>query len=351
MDFVSIVHTMRERMPWSVGQIILRDNKIPRHRGWDNTVQHLVDNVAKYDNKTSSLEKALREHHLSGEKLVRFYDVNEKQIRRLRREAPNLRISKNIVSRSYPSQIDEDDLSKQPLMPRLISVETTEDGIGLVFASVRVLTTRETISFVDLPKDVAESLGRPDEIVVLKHKRVQASDVVWISHHGTIIDIRVDFPDGMPQEVGEAVHEALRKSFNELAGSDMLEQPINLFPLIDQIYRRKNEGTVVELAFSTTTASTKHEKMRRNSLCLRDEIYHLGGKKALATPIEPYRLSVTWDKYEGDKRIGGPELSLNGTARMAGAAQPFLSSAIISNCVGLADFEDVRSRIISLLPT
>jgi hypothetical protein len=68
----------------------------------------------------------------------------------------------------------------------------------------------------------------------------------------------------------------MKRTLHTLLGAEPLGTPVNLFPLIDTLYR-SNEGRVVELGFGTTTASLKHERMRRTQTCLRKETYHKGG--------------------------------------------------------------------------
>lgn len=179
----------------------------------------------------------------------------------------------------------------------------------------------------------------------------QAMDVVWIPSSGNVIDIRIDFPQGMHRDVGEAAQAAVRSEFFKLIGADdSLGTPVNLFPLINAIYRAPKEGTVVELAFGTTTASTKHEKMRRKAHCLREETYHKGGKAALSTPIEPYRLSVHWRRKIGRDKFSVPELSLHSSGRASADTRPELIDAVIRNCMGADDFDYVKSRMEHYLP-
>ena len=78
MDIAALIGSMRLRMPWPVGQRILRENDLPRGHGWENTVERLTDPEADYSDKSDAIASALKEHLLCGEKLVRFYDVSKK---------------------------------------------------------------------------------------------------------------------------------------------------------------------------------------------------------------------------------------------------------------------------------
>jgi hypothetical protein len=92
----------------------------------------------------------------------------------------------------------------------------------------------------------------------------------------------------------------------------------------------------------------KHERMRRRQLDLRTEVYHQGGKKALGTAIEPHQLSVVWPRHSFG-HDSTPELSLNASARIAGATSPALYLAEIRNCTTESDYDFVRSRIMAHL--
>ena len=112
------------------------------------------------------------------------------------------------------------------------------------------------------------------------------------------------------------------------------------------MYEDENEGTVVELSFKTSTASIKNEKMRRTRLCLRDELYHKGGKDALGTKIEPFKVSIRWS-FQHDQ----PELTLAGTSRGQQAANgqatgQLVTGAVIKNCLGSVDYEHVKARLV-----
>jgi hypothetical protein len=225
-----------------------------------------------------------------------------------------------------------------------MSIEETDEGIAAVFGSIRTITVREPVAKEDLPDDAAKLFEGYQEIVGVRHIRQQAIDVVSIPTNGDYINVRVDYPEGMHRDVGEAAQSQTRVLFSKLINKDILTAPVNLFPLVNLMYSARSEGVVVELAFGTTTASWKHEKMRRRANCLRDEAYHKGGKQALSAPIEPYRLSIVW-KRKMEEVESKPELNLHGSSLLAGAHGAVLSDAVIRKCMGSDDFLFVESRI------
>jgi len=342
MEMAEIARTMRARMSWPVAQRVLRERDIPRSHGWEKTIAALSDETTDFSAKIDEGLEALVEHHLCGEKLVRIFEIDKDVKAQLLKKIAKLPIPKTTFSEKYPLYLSETELEAAPEKPTLVAIEKKHSGIGLIFASARVITTREVIADSKLKDGVADQY---DEVYGLKEVRHQAMDIVWVPAKGNHVDVRVDFPLGMHRDVGEAAHAVVASRFHEIIGLDLLSQPVNLFSLINRIYSKPKEGMVVELGFGTTTASNKLEKMRRKNLCLREEIYHIGGKAALETDIEPYRLSVVWKVPIGGKKFSLPELGLNTTSRISSSALPVMTGMIIRNCMGSFDFDHVRDRV------
>lgn len=346
MSIEDIAKTMASRMPWDTAKRVFDSGEIEKSHGWDNTVRKLADENADDEEAAAYLSGALSHHILCGEKLSRFYKLSKVDMDALRVAALDLQPKNTEFRKAYPSNISDELIEETfPQKHTLAAVEKNDDGVGLVFASTRAVEMRQPIELDILPEDAAELLEGFSEVVGIKLIKFQAMDVVWIPHKGSFVDVRVDFPRGMHLDTGSAAHEATTTTLAKLIQTDYLASPANLFPLIKKIYEAPKEGSIVELAFGTTTASLKHEKMRRGGKDLRNEKYHQGGKSALNTPIEPYRLSVRWDfDLEADV-VSHPELSLNGNSRMNSSATRTIQDINIRGCVGVADYEFVRERI------
>ncbi len=344
MDMAEIARSMRARMPWPVGQRVLRENEVPRGHGWDKTVERLSGKDVKSRAKEKNVAADLKEHLLCGEKLVRFYEVGKKTKAAMTEAMLKAKLPKSAFKDAYPILLSEDELEAQSTNPTLIAVEEMDDGVAAVFASVRSVQLREPLAREELPDDVAEALAHYDEIVGIKNVRHEAIDVASIPTEGPHINVRIDYPNGMHRDVGVAAQSRIKAEVATLVKTDNLTSLVNLFPLINEMYKAQHEGTVVELAFGTTTASLKHEKMRRRAACLRDEAYHKGGKAALRAPIEPYRLSIVWKLPLADG-FSAPELGLHSSSIVAGSAEPVLTDALIRKCMRVRDFAHVEERI------
>lgn len=348
MSVVDEARCMRDRMPWNVGQKILSSLELPRGKGWDNTVQKFASQNDRFDQFREPLRQYLVQHFACGEKMLRLHLVEPAIGQMLSNTLSASAIPESAFRDRYPALVPTDQLAGLPTVPTLVNVNVDDSGVTATFASVRVLSIREELDRTELPAEAADALSGFDELVGIRHERWQAMDVVRVSPDGTQIDVRIDFPLGMPSNAGDFAHLRIRQELARLAGRDLLPLPTNLFPLIDRIYKAEGEGNVVELAFGTTTASLKHEKMRRRKTCLRQEAYHQGGKQALASEIEIHRISVLW-ALPWERTVSRPELTLNATLHSAAAAAPVLTNAIIRNCADESDFEHVRGRMLHYL--
>lgn len=347
MSIAEVAASLKARVPWEVAQKIFEDNDIPRGMGWDRTLEKLAVSDDFPDSGESDLIEAMREHVLAGEKLTRFYGISPEGLSTLRSAIAGLTISATSkFGAAYPLPVPDTEIAASVITkPALAAIDVNDDGTALVFASIRAQEVREP---VEVSQEMEDVLSAYEQVVGIRHIKRQAMDVVWIPNEGSTVDVRIDFPKGMVLEQGAFAHEQVREQLALLVGQDHLSSPVDLFPIVDKLYRNTGDGTVVELAFGTSTASLKHEKMRRSSICLRTETYHVGGTTALTAPIEPYRISVQWEREHGSVR-SRPELSLQGQFRMTHLVDTPLHEAVIRKCLDTGDYNFVRGRVESYM--
>lgn len=345
VDFSEVIRRMEERMPWTIARRILKENEVDRSQGWERTKKVLFEGDKAAPEKTESLIADLIEHTLCGEKALRFYELTEKEMGAFRAAADAIPLPESSAKDRYPLSLNEEQLKATPLGHTLVARHQFESGLALVFSTVRVVVIREQLDSTSFPPEGEALFSQYDEIVGLKNKRMQGMDVVWIPSDGTLVEIRADYPKSVPFNSIELGIFSLKVTLGDMIGVDYLHSSLNIFPLIGKMYNNEKEGLVVELAFATTTASTKHEKMRRGSLSLRDEDYHRGGIAALDDPISPFKLSIEWERKLNNDILSKPELSLHSNAREGAAGAGLLVDAVVRNCTGMDDFEFVRSRI------
>lgn len=343
-----IFDTLEARMPWTLANRVMKRAGLDGSQGWDGARQKYED--AEHREAEDFLKRLLRQHALCGEKMTKLYHVDEGTQKELRDKISDLQIADHAFSAAFPLVLDETQLGQFDAQPVLVSVERNEDGIGAVYASSIKLTSREEIQIDDIFEDPDAIKERYDEVIGLKFKSVQLFGVVWVPHHDGHVEIRTDYPKGMRQELAHEIQSQFKAIANKLLTKPGLDHSIDLFPLIEAMYEDADEGLVVELSFKTSTASIKNEKMRRMRLCLRKELYHKGGKDALGTKIEPFKVGIRWAfQHEGHDYL--PELTLAGTSRgqqtAAGLANgQLVSGAVIKNCIGNVDYEHVVARLV-----
>lgn len=346
MTLKKLLLATRDRVPFTIAKQMLVNCNIPMGQGWEKTFEK-TESYKCAQVQLEKLVKHYKEHLLYGEKYIHYYDLTNEQIAELRQYFKNTKIKEGSFSKAYPLPLPQSELNKLPLVaPMLVAVEEREGGLAAIYSSVRIIEKRDVISLTDLPKEYQERFDGYSELVAVKALRTQAFDVIWIPKNGNRIDIRADALPEFTQSHTELAQSKLLEVLNKNAKSP-LGAPVNMFPLIQKIYQADGEGTLVELAFNTTTASQKHEKMRRRSreLCLRKELYHCGGKAALKGKIEPYKLGVQWHTSIDGRIISSPELNIFGTSRMLHEASPALYGITVRKCSSIEDFHLVQTKI------
>lgn len=316
--------------------------------GWDRTLQKALRNDLCAAGGETELERAYREHVLCGEKSLRLYRAEPAVLAAARNALAQLTPRASAAASQYPLLLSDEQIQEASEgVPELVAVVPHETGLAAVFSCIRSFEIRENLEPTALPREVASALGSFSKLIRVRVQRAQTFDVVWLPHHGNFVDVRIDMPFSVSAEAAGTQHEQIRRIANALIQTELLQEPLNLFPAIDRIYRTPNEGSVVEMAFTTTTASVKYEKMRRRHLCLREEIYHRAGTTALNGEIEPFRLAVEWALDKGSNITSRPELNLYGRSSTLLARVQFLHEAVIRSCMDVADFEHIRDRIIA----
>lgn len=342
-----LASSLAARVPYDVSKPIFELNSVPRGRGWQGTADKLNDKKETPDGKLDGLLEALNEHQLAGEKLVTLYEASDSVMKAMRATLKSATVSTGPLQDAYPFLLNETELEKLPLgQPVLLAIEEFGGGIGAVFGSVRARRERVVLDPSSFADGTANALSIYDEVVGLKLIRHQAFDVIWIPGSGDYFDLRVDCPRNTQADIARGSQMIAMDVFRKLVGTDPFKKPLNLFPAMKAMYDDASEGRVVELAFGTTTRSIKQERMRLSGDCLRDELYHKGGKEKLKTPVKPYKLSLAYTIDLGGGVEANPEVNLHTTRRVAENPNPQLFDALIRKSVGLFDYDYVRERII-----
>ncbi len=341
---------MRARIPWAVARRVFRSEDLARAQGWDRTLARIADGDNQYENKEDQLRAALEEHIICGEKIVQMFKLETEQVEALRQAALALQVPQSPFSIAYPILLTEEQLAALAgNLPIPAAVVEHENGVAVVLASTRYLTTRETVVVAELTNIAAAELHGFNELIGVRHVRLEALDVLWIPDGGQHIELRVDYPFGTHQSMGQLALAQAQARIGELLGRDAFINQINVFPVIRSLYEAKGDGSMVELGFMVSGSAQKLERTRRGEQCCREEAYHLGGIGALDAPIQLYRTSVVWHVDLGEDAMSAPEVSIRGTSSHTAEPNPFVGEMVVRNCACFLDYDHVRNRILDHL--
>lgn len=340
---LKLIELLRERASWYVAKKLLERHRVPVGNGWDNTIENVKKSFGSTD--VDGLMESYLEQVYYGEKSVRFYELG----------AANRDNILNFYSRFQTGPCLSLPLTGKTLQqapqsdPTLVFVSKSSEGITAVYSSIRKHDERTRLSVSSLPVAAQKAMGDFEEIIGIQSRKVQSFDVVFVPFKGTMVEVRVDSLGGDNQDTLRTAHQHLYADIHSKSGSSQLISPVDLFAAIKPMYDDKNEGSVIELAFATTTGSIKHEKMRDKDACLRKEVYHVNGKAALKADIEPYRIGLRWILADRNGVLGAPELFLEGRATMAAAKVAGLHSASIKRCRDAGEYIAIKKKIESYI--
>lgn len=306
MEIESLLESLRSRVPWPVMSQIFKGRAIDKGRGWTDTIPKLVSYAAESDENQQQLEgilsSALADHIFAGEKTVSFFKLDADLCTRLAQGLEGYEVSESAFRNSFPCVLIGEELESQGDEPVLCKKENCDGSVVLTFCSKRLITERIEIQIEELDQDYARQCGLTEyqEIIGIKTHTKQFFDVVVVDPLTASVEIRVDSGRGLTSEFKQKSFRRVVDSLNSLSTEclgEEFELPLaeNVFHLIDRLYR-SDEGRVCELGFTTEGGSIKHEKMRRRSECLRQEVYHQAGAQAVDGNIAPYRIATTWSR-------------------------------------------------------
>ncbi|QND62702.1 hypothetical protein HB777_01425 [Mesorhizobium loti] len=343
-DILDIVVAISERVPWQVARRMLEVHGVSPRSGWSNTIEEVKLRESFKGLDVDGLYEAFVQHACCGEKSVRVYDLgaNADTLReKLSAEAQLSRMPRP----SLKDKIQKSD----PTEPALICVLQKPEGLFGIFGAIREHDHQTPLKTESLPEAARAAFPGVDEIIAIRSEMFQSYAAIWMPSGSQIVEVRVDHFVNHSQQSLVDFHQQMYVKLHAMSGSKAAIAPRELFPAIKNLYDAENEGIVMELAFVTTTGSVKHERMRSHD-SLRKERYHVGGKEALATEIEPFRLGVRWSReYLGSRQYNAPELHLEGTLPMASSQSPGLTKFLVRKAAGIEDYDWVRDKLFEHL--
>jgi hypothetical protein len=346
MDITGLLRALSNRATWQDARKLLVLAGLDPAQGWDKTIDRF-DGAEQDQEVYDTLSDLLIGHLIAGEKSLQFYRLTGDQLAALTDHAQRMRVMNSEMREAFPESIDVDGVDPQAFgRPRLVHKAEVEAGIFLITTSVREYDERVEVRVDELSPAIQRVFGEYSQVIGVRKVRRQVFDTLWVPTRGRTVCIAADLPRGSPSDFAVPGQRALRELMRMAIGVPV--EPMNLFPLISEIYE-SDWGKVVELGFTTDTASVKHERMRLKRQCLRQELFHKGGKEAVDGVIHPFHISVDWAASYAEALKGRPELTLHGTARMLHQPVPVLYDAVLRHGLNLRDLRRVKSRIMSFV--
>ncbi|GAM99145.1 hypothetical protein U91I_02786 [alpha proteobacterium U9-1i] len=318
-----------------------------KSQGWDSTLAAIESGEPLSDDVVAKLKTALDDHILYGEKLVRFYELTESEAAVLRKRIQSEEITSGLISDRFPLLLPQNELEKHEFLdPVPVGRIIRDEDTALVFGAARRTTFRVPLDIEFVPVEARDYFSGYSELVGIRDVRLQTLDVISVHTTKPVVEVRCDFPEGM---TGEALAVSIAHAHNFISETIGEERDaLNLFEAMGKMFRAKDEGTVVEAAFTTQTASIKHERMRRRRYSLREEPYHMAGREAVQDALEVFKLAIRWDVEVQEGLVTIPEAFFSSTVKMlSGKTPPVLYDVTISGCLSKVDFEYARSRILA----
>lgn len=363
MNIHQIVEAFRQRGSWIKTQEIFQICDLPIGRGWDGTIKRLLEEKENNNNeelttKVNLLNKLYNDFLLIDNKAVRFYLTKRETIDIWIDLFKSYQIKDNIFKKTYPYPVKDKQLEEVDLLPHIVEIVDTEESLYIVFCTKRTSVEREEIGSDQLEEKLRKKYNK---VVGVKEVCRQYFDFILLYKHENRVEIRIDMTTSssssksLPsKEIDKAFYEIIN-SFNKTAKritktNQALVQSTNVFQIIERLYD-SNEGKVVELGFATDEGSVKYEKMRKDCVDLRKELFHAGGIGNVHH-INAFRILISWNSpllssYKNKNKL---ELSLPGSITELSQAQPpYLGHFYIKNCICIEEYNFIINKVLTYL--
>ncbi|MFM2313553.1 MAG: hypothetical protein RLZZ04_2829 [Cyanobacteriota bacterium] len=364
MVIAQIVEGFRQRGSWTKIQGIFKMCNLSTGRGWEETTKKLINEQdlnqdENFSKKVDQLFSYYNNFLLVSNKAVKLYSREREIINKWIVSFKSHEPEDNLFHEVYPFPLSKTRLNDLDESQKLVEIIDDDDKLVIIFCTKRFAIEKTEIDTHQLQEGARKELINYDKVIGEKRTYYQYFDIVVLSKKENFIEVRVDITTSSPfkylssKDTDKAFYQTI-SSFNKLLREivktkESLHTSTNVFPLIDRLYE-SDEGKVIELGFVTDGGSTKHEKMRKNSSCLRIEPYHDAGKRAI-DHITPYRLAVSWDVENLDNFKNTLELSLPGNVKELSEVPADLGRFLIKNCICLEDYNFVLNKVLTYLKT
>lgn len=343
MQQKKLFDALEKRTSMRVVRRVLVQNGFPRGQGWDSIKSKMKDKKVEANADFHGLEKGLGELLIAGDKGVRVFEVDNKNISAIRKLALGLKIDQtNVFAVNFPYLVSDKVLATLPPQPMTpVAKFQGPQGLGVLFSSINVIEVREKLNAAQIGATAANY----DEVFGIRRVKSQTFNALIVSKTKDYAYILTDAHHDTTQGTRQGLHSEVRKTVNTLAGAKILNKPLNLLPLIERIYNSP-EGLVKRLHYTTTTETGNQQWRRGSGNCLRDELAHKAAMTALAGGYKGYAIEVEYPLSEVNGYTPRPHIEIIGLYRMTYELDPCVEDATISGCATVEELEKTLAELM-----
>lgn len=352
MDVQAAVELLRGRVTWPEMRSILKNLELPTALGWEKTLDKLKEQLTTAVEKnqaSAGLFQAYKDTLRFGTKAIRLFRLDPAEMGVFFKNVGRLTAVKSSYSSTYPLPLSVADLYQQSVQPTLVDINLTLAQCDLVYCSKRHFSVREEIDVAKLGQAQQQAFGVFDTLIGLRNEIRQGFDVITFHREAGLVELRVDLLQGVSWEDSilflKHLESALYRMLCEFIGTKKFTwESVNFFPLLQKLYDDA-DGRVVEIGHDTGgTGGIIREKMRRKTLDVREEEFHVAGVSA--TEIELFEIAKVWGVPLAE---GVFEVHVPGSVRLISEVSPVISEVVVKGCISPAHYREAFSKITSHL--
>ena len=339
MELADLLNGLR-RAPWlSAGRPILLNAGFTIHRGFDNTVRQALTERAD-PTREKRLKKALTEHLVAGEKMIRLVKLEAGERVQLDDWVKGKRQTSNPLTDAFPGVASKADIvTHKDLAPSSAGSIELKNGCAALYTASRWYLDRVELPTSKLKAGAAEGF---EKLIGIQRVFLQTYEAIWVPAKGNFVCVATDLPRGVPKQFAEASQVALQAQIRQQLGRQL--SYFNFWPAIDGLYEA-NDGKLVDYGFTVAGKQVNHHKARRSSECLRKAVYDKAGAAAVGDDLELFKVAMRWEVKQDDDLNSEPEVLLPGTAADMGKLKPTIDYAVLRDGLNSRDLDFVTSKL------
>lgn len=344
-----VLESVVDRLPWPLARLAFIASDLPTSTGGKASVQAVLELYATQPAivfpKIQKLNDWLKEAVACGSCLVTFFRCSASAKKKILRGLESALDSATLVESQYPLLGDSGDID----VSNIVAVEKFDSGVSYIFETRRRFYQTTEIPATSLKDEVQALYPHLETLKGFKEITRVFYDSIFVTSDGDTLEVRMDTSGGMNGTDLDSARRnfitTLEKYAPNLFPRKFFSSPINLFPLVDQVYSDKKDGDLVEMQFVTNTGFVRSAKRKKGLTDLRKERYHSAGVKAEKLILNPYKVANEYKVQMAKFVVTQPKMVLPGKYEMYRKSSIHLHYLFIQRALGHKDCEYVLARI------